>query len=141
MFPSGSSSFTVIPNSWSVNSDNPLNQKSNYTGANYNIAQFSQANQIFLTNITLTYNGFKSFIEYGINNPGIQSAITQNAFTIYLSNSLNPSYRNLGIFSIFSQGTYDGTPFNAVPGANLTLKFNGQINNNTVNIIVSNTSS
>jgi len=78
-------SFTQIPLSWYIKSDNPLNQYSNTITGD----QWSNANVSFMPSISLTYNSFAPFVVNDINNPNIGS-LTQSQF-LFLSGNTVPT--------------------------------------------------
>ncbi len=80
-----------------MHSDQTITQYSNFTGSQYNIAQFSNANQTYhlINNITLTYpQPFGQVIVNLTNNPGLQATITQIAgcgSSFYITSNVVPA--------------------------------------------------
>ena len=123
VFPFGTNTFTAKPLSWSITSDNPTNQHSNFTASQYNLEQFSNANLTFNDIVTLTYNGFSPFTANLLNNPLMTNSITQGKFYYVAFNALNAGMRNIANISIYSQETFNSLQ------ANMTFKLPTTFNN------------
>ena len=108
VFPFASNAFTAIPTSWKISSDVAVNTHSNFTGAQYAIEQFSNANLTFSPSIMLTYNQFAPAISFALNslnNPSVQRTLTQNAFKWTLAASAPAQSRETNNISIYDERT------------------------------------
>ena len=77
--------WTVPPVSWSIQSDNPSNQRSNQS--NQCLDLWSNLNVTFKPKVSLTYNGFSPFTANLLNNPLMTNSITQDKFLLVGSNA------------------------------------------------------
>ena len=108
VFPFASNAFTAIPTGWKISSDVAVNTHSNFTGAQYAIEQFSNANLTFSPSIMLTYNQFAPAISFALNslnNPSVQRTLTQNAFKWTLAASAPAQSRETNNISIYDERT------------------------------------
>ena len=136
VFPFGQNVFTAIPTRWSLTSSLALNQQSNGLTTNYNIANFTtNLPTTYNTMITLNYP-FANFSVNLVSNYKVQPTISVNAFQMFIFNGINPFYRNIANFSIFSQET-----FNSLAGANLSILYKGSVNGYNLSTTAYNTSS
>ena len=131
IFPYAGNVFTVKPQSISIKSDNPYNQYGNTSS----VVPFSNANQTFNTVIMLTYpSPFGSFTLNALNNPLMQTSITQTALTWTLSNTTpsTPNTREVANLSAWDQQFYTLIPTDT-ENPQMTMGFTALLNGYVAN--------